>query len=212
MVNQDRGTHSRCYGLKNVFFFFFFLKLGKTCSSCVVWGKYKGKLHMPARPLSQSTQAVLFVWFHNGRIMNVLCNVEHRLRNLPVMFPMAASAPSSWSAAVLLANVSGKLVPKATTVIPAIDAFSPITQLKRFANCQHKKPQERLHPKEISHLWQHMKSKHDTMEHQEGFIPGCEAAYLFHQSCANSNCYQWDNERWPGTEDRPAFINWTCFR
>ena len=37
---------------------------------------------------------------------------------LPLMFPMAASAVSSCLAAVLLANVSGILVPNATNVIP----------------------------------------------------------------------------------------------
>lgn len=38
---------------------------------------------------------------------------------LPVMLPMAASAFWSCMAAVLLANISGTLVPKATIVIPA---------------------------------------------------------------------------------------------
>ena len=55
-------------------------------------------------------------------------------RDVPVTFPIAASAPSSCKAAVLLAKVSGKLVPNATIVIPATEALRPTTQPSRFPN------------------------------------------------------------------------------
>ena len=53
---------------------------------------------------------------------------------LPVMFPIAASAELSWIAAVLLANVSGILVPNATRVIPVTLTCNPIIQPSNFAN------------------------------------------------------------------------------
>lgn len=46
---------------------------------------------------------------------------------LPVIFPMAASAVESCLAAVRLANVSGRLVPKAIIVIPVTLCFKPTT-------------------------------------------------------------------------------------
>ena len=53
-------------------------------------------------------------------------------KNVPVIFPIAASAYSSCKAAVLLAKVSGKLVPKAITVMPATLAFRPTTHDSKF--------------------------------------------------------------------------------
>ena len=53
---------------------------------------------------------------------------------LPVMFPIAASAELSCIAAVLLANVSGILVPNATRVIPVTLTCNPIIQPSNFAN------------------------------------------------------------------------------
>ena len=41
----------------------------------------------------------------------------------PVMLPTAASALSDYLAAVILANVSGKEVPRATKVIAATDSL-----------------------------------------------------------------------------------------
>lgn len=50
----------------------------------------------------------------------------------PVMLPMAASAPVSCKAAVLLANVSGRLVPMAMIVIPVTLFFRPTTHPSSF--------------------------------------------------------------------------------
>lgn len=47
---------------------------------------------------------------------------------------MAASACSSCNAAVLLANVSGTLVPRATIETPLAAVLSPITQPRREAS------------------------------------------------------------------------------
>lgn len=44
------------------------------------------------------------------------------------MLPIAASAPESCSAAVLLANVSGRLVPMAMIVMPVTLFLRPTTQ------------------------------------------------------------------------------------
>ena len=52
----------------------------------------------------------------------------------PVTFPMAASAYSEPLAAVILAMVSGKEVPMATTVMAVTDCFSPTTHPNRLAN------------------------------------------------------------------------------
>jgi hypothetical protein len=49
---------------------------------------------------------------------------------LPVTFPIELSACFSIVAAVLLANKSGKLVPKATKVIDTTSGFNPIRQPK----------------------------------------------------------------------------------
>ena len=46
----------------------------------------------------------------------------------PVTFPIAESANSDYLQAVILANVSGKEVPKATNVIAVIEFGIPITQ------------------------------------------------------------------------------------
>ena len=64
---------------------------------------------------------------------------------LPVIFPIAASAPSSCNAAVLLAKVSGKLVPSATIVIPATLALSPITQPSKLPSCTKTKNHKRCY-------------------------------------------------------------------
>lgn len=52
------------------------------------------------------------------------------------MLPIAASAYSSCLAAVLLAKVSGTLVPRATMDTPLAAVLSPITQPNRDANCE----------------------------------------------------------------------------
>ena len=52
---------------------------------------------------------------------------------LPVMFPRLASAVSSLVAAVLLANVSGRLVPSATKVMAVTASFRPTTHPNRPA-------------------------------------------------------------------------------
>ena len=57
---------------------------------------------------------------------------------LPVIFPIAASAVSSWRAAVLLAKVSGILVPSATKVIPVTLTSNPMIQPSSLANCNKK--------------------------------------------------------------------------
>lgn len=51
----------------------------------------------------------------------------------PVMLPMAESAYFEDWAAVLLANVSGREVPRATMVMALIDAGIPRTHPKRVA-------------------------------------------------------------------------------
>jgi hypothetical protein len=51
-----------------------------------------------------------------------------------VIFPIAASASSEVLAAVILANVSGREVPKATKVIAVIDSFIPSVQPSSDAN------------------------------------------------------------------------------
>lgn len=68
---------------------------------------------------------------HVNWLVKYMATVVKRLfsmKNLPVTFPMAASACSSCFAAVRLANVSGKLVPRAMMVIPVTLVFRPITQ------------------------------------------------------------------------------------
>lgn len=54
---------------------------------------------------------------------------------------MAASACSSCLAAVRLANVSGKLVPRAMRVIPVTLVSRPITQPSKPANYKRNKKQ-----------------------------------------------------------------------
>ena len=70
--------------------------------------------------------------------------------DLPVTLPMAASACSSCSAAVLLANVSGRDVPRAMMVMPATLGLRLITQPSRFPNCQHMTLHSMYHPQ---HEW-----------------------------------------------------------
>lgn len=52
----------------------------------------------------------------------------------PVIFPIAESALSELAAAVILANVSGRDVPKATIVIAVTDSSIPSTQPSTVAN------------------------------------------------------------------------------
>ena len=47
-----------------------------------------------------------------------------RTANCPVTLPMAPSVYSSWSAAVRLVKVWGRLVPRAMMMIPATDAVN----------------------------------------------------------------------------------------
>ena len=51
----------------------------------------------------------------------------------PLIFPTASSALSDYFAAVILANVSGSDVPRATTVIAATDSLIPRQQPKTVA-------------------------------------------------------------------------------
>lgn len=52
----------------------------------------------------------------------------------PVTFPMAESANSEFLAAVILANVSGREVPMATSVIAVTDSFKPMTHPRTAAH------------------------------------------------------------------------------
>lgn len=49
---------------------------------------------------------------------------------LPVTLPMEASAYTSWTAAALLAKVSGTEVPKATKTTAVTESLRPIVQPK----------------------------------------------------------------------------------
>ena len=77
---------------------------------------------------------------------------------LPVTLPTDASAYFSFNAAVLLANVSGKLVPKATNVMATIPGSNPIRQPKMDARSlmravtmamKARAPQKVIHPPEL---------------------------------------------------------------
>jgi len=52
----------------------------------------------------------------------------------PVTLPIAASAVLDYLAAVILAKVSGRDVPKATRVLAATDSLIPHTHPKSVAN------------------------------------------------------------------------------
>ena len=62
-------------------------------------------------------------------------NEKNNTRRVPVIFPMAASACSSCIAAVRLVNRSGRLVPRATIVMPVTLWRSPMAQPSNSASC-----------------------------------------------------------------------------
>lgn len=67
----------------------------------------------------------------NRRVLSAFPSKKY----IPVTFPIAASACSSCMAAVRLANVSGKLVPKAIIVIPVTLVFKPTTHPSKCPSC-----------------------------------------------------------------------------